>query len=162
MNNIAPTKEASKLIELTASVNKTYLTDLSHIPADKLGASPGGVARSPLNFTAECIGFNLMLVDILSGKGAQMPEAEAIAAFYSSIDTFEKAKEGLESSVEKLNARLSEMSAEECDEQVSAPWGEPMSKLALASMAAHHMNYHDGQLNYIQALYGDAEHHWTD
>ena len=52
------------------------------------------------------------------------------------------------------------MSAEQLQEKVTAPWGQEMSKYDLAQMAALNTMYHDGQLNYFQALHGDGEMHW--
>ena len=148
-------------VELFEEITKGYLRDLSYIPEDKLGVSPIGAARSPLAFTAECIGFNMLVADVLEGKPFQTPEPDAMAAFACSIDTSEKARDGIQASSQRIIALLKGMSSEELAAPATTPWGTPLNNLKLAGMAAHHMNYHDGQLNYIQALYGDAEDHWS-
>jgi len=57
-------------------------------------------------------------------------------------------------------AALRGLSDEELDREVTAPWGAPFKALFLAGVVASHMEYHGGQVNYIQSLYGDAEMHW--
>ena len=42
---------------------------------------------------------------------------------------------------------------------IQLPKGET-SAIDLASLAARHANYHDGQLNYAQCIAGDNEVHW--
>ena len=135
-------------------------TDLSHLSAEQLTASPMGVARSPLAFSAECIGFNSMVAGAFSGKSTAMPSKEERDAFFASIDTLEKAQAGLKQSSEALVSAIEGAAPEALAGQGMAPWGEPMALSMLIYIAADHMSYHDGQVNYIQSLYGDAENHW--
>jgi hypothetical protein len=41
-------------------------------------------------------------------------------------------------------------------------WQIPTPLFTLAHIAVSHLWYHDGQLNYIQALLGDEKVHWMD
>ena len=150
------------LADMITNAATTYVADLKHIPAHKLTVSPGGVARSPLNFTAECIGFNNMIADLLTGGSPTMPSPDAMERFYASIDTFEKGRDGMEASAAKIKAALEAIDSAKLDEVITAPWGAPMPLGVLTRIAASHMTYHDGQLNYIQALYGDGEMHWGE
>jgi hypothetical protein len=148
------------LIDYVRKASETYLGDLSHIPQDKLNEIPMGVARPPLEFTAECIGFNSFVAKIVSGVEFARRTPEEREAFFKSIDTFDKAKAGLEDSVNELVGALSALDDEGLAKEVATPWGATMTAFALAHTAASHMSYHDGQINYIQALYGDGEIHW--
>ena len=45
--------------------------------------------------------------------------------------------------------------------EIQTPGGTT-SPYDLALFCATHVNYHDGQLNYIQSLLGDTKFHWED
>jgi uncharacterized damage-inducible protein DinB len=134
--------------------------DLAHLSAEQLTASPMGAARNPLHFTAECIGFNRLVANAFVGKPSAMPSQEERDAFFASIDTLEKAQAGLKRSADTLGAAIDQADEAKLTAEGTAPWGEPMPLYMLVYMAADHMSYHDGQVNYIQTLYGDAEVHW--
>jgi len=44
---------------------------------------------------------------------------------------------------------------------IDLPWGA-QSLYSTAQTAVSHLWYHDGQLNYVQALLGDGEVHWME
>ncbi|MFY9234616.1 MAG: DinB family protein [Fimbriimonadaceae bacterium] len=148
------------LIDNLRRVGGMYVNDLAHIPAEKLGESPMGAARTPLDFTAECAGFNYYVASTLKGEQITRTQEER-DAFRNSIDSFDKAKQALEASVENLADTVSNSTHEDLAKEVVTPWGEPTTAHRLAIMCVMHMMYHDGQINYIQALYGDAENHWA-
>ncbi len=148
------------LIDRLQTTCKMYLGDLAHLPEDKLGASPMGKARSPQAFTAECAGFNHMMAGLLQGEPTAMPSEEERAAFTAGFSSMAACREQLEASVQHLIAAVEGLSNEQLAEATTAPWGSPMDKFSLAEICATHMNYHDGQINYIQALYGDDQDHW--
>ena len=133
-----------------------YLKDLGFIPDDKLSASPMGSARPPLEFTAECAGFNFYAARAINGEEQEAPTQEVRDAYFAAIDTREKANEALSSSAEAL---ITAVQGADMSSEVSVAWGEPMPVARLATMCSYHMMYHDGQLNYIQTLYGDSESH---
>lgn len=134
--------------------------DLAHLSTEQLSTSPMGVARNPLHFSAECIGFNSLVVNAFSGAPSLRPSEEAREKFFASFDSLEKAQAGLRRSAEEVVAVIAEADEAKLTEQAMAPWGEPMPLYMLIYVAADHMSYHDGQVNYIQTLYGDAEVHW--
>ena len=73
----------------------------------------------------------------------------------------EAAEIAVRESSQALSEVVKSMSAEALEAMVTAPWGQEMSKFDLAQMSAVNTLYHDGQLNYFQALHGDAEMHWN-
>jgi hypothetical protein len=137
------------------------IQDLAFIPEDKLNVSPMGCARTPLHFTAECAGFNMYVGKLLAGEVAERPSPEVREQFYASIDTLEKATEAIRSSADKILAGLENADDEMLMKEIQAPWGATVPVYQLVQTAGVHMGYHDGQINYIQSLYGDGENHWS-
>lgn len=139
-----------------------FSKDIAAIPADKQDACPMGVARTPLNFMIECAWFNVMTAKAVSGEVMPMPTEEQRKAGYEMFGTMEKAFPHFKESVENLAAAIEGADESQLAAEIVAPWGAPISVYSLAHIAASHMGYHDGQLNYIQSLYGDGEMHWMD
>ena len=141
---------------------ETLIKDLKHVPSDKLNVSPMGCARRPLEFVAECAGFNRLLSKTIRGEEAPLPSDEERKNFYASCDSFEKAKHMLEDSTQLLLDALNALPEQELTREVTAYWGQQMPLYKLIHAAAVHMAYHDGQVNYIQCLYGDSAIHWLE
>ncbi len=139
-----------------------YAADLAHLSDDHLHQVPMGAARTIASFTAEVAGFNRLVAAVVRGEEAAMPDPEAVEAFVQSINSIAKAQELVKSSANEICEALASSGAEAALADVTAPWGEPTTKINLASMAASHMMYHDGQINYIQSLHGDAVNHWFE
>ncbi len=148
------------LIEELRQGTQMYLGDLGHLPAERLNQVPMGVARTPLAFTAEVAGFNHLLAATLRGEAASMPSAEQRAEYEARFTSHESCAAHLNASVDALVGAIEALSDEEIAAEGAAPWGAQMPRAKIAAMAASHTAYHDGQLNYIQTLYGDAEDHW--
>jgi hypothetical protein len=140
-------------------VGERIVNDLRAIPDDKIAVSPGGKARPPADFIYEVAFVNRRFAARL--KGTEPPEAP--------VDGWIIAPEGFQNKV----ALIAEMEASVKDllsgfdshgpdgladavHTVQGPW----TVLDTAIFVTRHMNYHDAQLNYVQALYGDLEVHW--
>jgi hypothetical protein len=135
-----------------------YHQDLQSIPADKFGECPGGCARSAADFTKECVDVNLRVAQMLRCEPVEArpwngwPKAEgelkekepACAAFKSAGDTLLASFDALGDDLEKV---------------IKGFRGEQPA-FQLAMFAGMHIGYHDGQLNLLQAMYGDDEVHW--
>ena len=150
------------LKESIQNAAELMVKDLKHIPEDKLTVSPMGCARSPLAFIAEVVGFNMMVAGLLSGKEAKMLNEDERTAFENSFTTKEKGSEEIKSSTKMLCDALDNCSEEDLAREVTAPWGMQMKLYKMAQITGSHMMYHDGQLNYIQCLYGDGAFHWME
>lgn len=154
---ISPKQE---LIDSLRQLGQLYVSDLKYIPEDKLDAVPMGSARTPISFTAECAGFNILVSRILKGETVGFPSKEEGQAQEAKITSYEDCRRAILDSVEVLADTIADMSDEDLGKIVVAPWGEEKTALRMAHVCAMHLMYHDGQINYIQALYGDAEVHW--
>jgi hypothetical protein len=148
------------LANFVEKIGTAYANDFNHIPADKQMESPMGVARTATIFTAECASFNRWIIKIIAGEEVVRPDEEARKAYYGSFDTGEKAVLELNSSVADLAVAIRGCDEDAMGSTVTMPWGAPMLLAEAIQMAAVHMAYHEGQLNYIQSLYGDGESHW--
>jgi hypothetical protein len=138
------------LIDMTAYL---FVLDLKALPDGKFESSPMGVARTPQDIATEVAGFNRLCCNMLMDQ----PNEDGERAMFESV---EAASAGVEESAKALSATVTSMAPEALQAKVTAPWGQEMTKYDMAQMAALNTMYHDGQLNYFQALHGDGEMHW--
>jgi hypothetical protein len=136
-----------------------FMIDVENMTDEQLAEKKMGVGRSPIDMTAEVALFNAMCSKILSGGTAQY-DPEAMGAAMAELDSREKACAALKENTDKLSGVIGGLSDEDLGAEITAPWGEPITKAGLANMCVGHMMYHDGQINFIQTLNGDNEVHW--
>ena len=132
--------------------------DLRALPDEKVGVSPMGAGRTPMSIAVECISFNDWALRRMAGEEVEM-HAD-FEAFKLQYDTAEKAASGLEESTDNLIAALEALDDEGLGRKAPPPWDPNVTAYAMFHVAASHMTYHDGQLNYVQTLYGDESMHW--
>ena len=149
----------AQLRESTERARRLLTNDLKAIAADQTNTCPGGCARTALNIVAECASVNGMIATVLSGGEFQRPSPEAREAHLNSFDTPEKALAYLDEQTGRLQAAIETLDVDTLGDEMS-PLGRPMTRFGVAALPSWHMMYHDGQLNYIQCLHGDAEMHW--
>ncbi|QYK52310.1 MAG: hypothetical protein KF824_08575 [Fimbriimonadaceae bacterium] len=124
---------------------------------DKASWSPLDEGRTALDQVAECALICSSMVDVL--KNWKMPEFTP-----EMMKEYEKSKAAL--SLDEAVAMLKEKTSALCDVIRAVPdeelvgtmqfWGpEPWSKVGVMNYHNWNMTYHNGQLNYIQTLYGD-------
>lgn len=148
----------AQLLERLDWCAKAYAADLQFVPADKFDASPMGKARSPLEFTKEVVSFNFGIAQRLAGE--EPLSAEARKAISDSMTTPETAAQAFNQSISNLREALTKSTEERLADKVKVPWDDAMRLGALVMMGINHVMYHDGQLAYIQSLYGDDDMHW--
>ncbi|MDX1931480.1 MAG: hypothetical protein SFU56_02630 [Capsulimonadales bacterium] len=148
------------LIESTERTAARLMNNFNAIPDDRENQCPGGCARSAVHIVAECAVVNGLVATFLETGTVNFPGREEREALLASYDTRTGAREFLSKETTRLIRAL-----EATD---PATYGEPAAffptrssdRFGVASLPASHMAYHDGQLAYIQMLYGDAENHW--
>ncbi|MBX3119548.1 MAG: hypothetical protein KF784_10820 [Fimbriimonadaceae bacterium] len=143
------------------ALKQMYSADVKAIPADKLNVSPGGVARSSNDLTADTVLLMNWVTEALKGNETKLEEGD-YAALGAKLTTADAQIEALSSSIDAFCGALSEASDERLNSTIMAPWGMETPVYMLAQIAVSHIWYHDGQLNYIQALNGDGAVHWMD
>lgn len=155
---LAPTDIARLLVEDLKVVTQFFTKDLTFLPADKFHARPMGVARPPALFAAEVAAFNQMVTKLIQGQEAQFADPQGLEQWASKFQTSGDIKTDIDASVDGLIAAIERV--EDFGKEVMAPWGQPISIYRLITVTIGHMWYHDGQINYLQCLYGDGEFHW--
>jgi uncharacterized damage-inducible protein DinB len=139
-----------------------YLKDIGYIPADKLDVSPMAQAKTAKAMTVECAGLFRGLTSVVSGTDFKRPTPEDRAAYLAKFKTTDEAKAEFAAAADALLAAIGAMDVSELDREVTAPWGAKVPLGTMLFMAISHTSYHDGQLNYIQTLYGDNAFHWME
>lgn len=152
--------KAKALTELR-DVQKRYLTDLRALSDEAISKSPGGAARTPANFTYEITVVNKRLMTRMKGEDPGPFDPNAWTDTPAEFQTKEGAAQAFSNSLDSIIAIVESIPEEEMQREIPTPSGTT-SPFDLAEFCAYHINYHDGQLNYIQALNGDAAIHWMD
>jgi uncharacterized damage-inducible protein DinB len=154
------TKKAYAIAQLEG-VRDRYLQDLEALSDQAISTSPGGAARSPIHFTYEIICVNRRFIKRLRGEDPGPFDPNIWATTPSEYQTRFGATEGFRQSFEELIDVVNSIPDDEIDREIVVPNGTT-SPFDLSLFCATHTNYHDGQLNYIQALNGDPDIHWFD
>ena len=137
-----------------------FLVDLAAMSEEALRSKPGGVARSPFDFIYEVAFVNRRFTKRLRSEDpGPFPEPWMTAP--EEFQTKEGAIAAVKESMEGLVAEWDKLSESDLSRKIPTPMGET-TPLELCVTAAKHVHYHDGQLNYIQAMSGDAAMHWQE
>lgn len=139
-----------------------YTKDISALPADKWDATHGGCTRPASELTADAIALLDWTTDALKGNVRDDYGMDTIAAMKAKCSDPQAAAAQLASSADAFNSALAGASDEALNAMVTPPWKMDAPLYVIAQIAVSHIWYHDGQLNYIQALLGDGEVHWMD
>lgn len=137
-----------------------YTKDIKAIPADKWEASFGGCTRPANELTADAIALLDWTTDALKGNVRDNYGMDDINAMKAKCKDQDAACSQLASSAQAFSAALVAASDEALNSMVTPPWKMDAPLYILANIAVSHIWYHDGQLNYIQALLGDDKVHW--
>jgi hypothetical protein len=146
---------------VTERAHRLLVNDLKAIAEDRNNTCPGGCARPALHIVAECAAVNGFVAGFLETGRAERPSREERDAHLRSFDTAEKALAYLDRETQNLLRVLDGLDENTLGDVSEAPLGRPMTRFAVAELPSSHMMYHDGQLNYLQTLYGDDQNHWA-
>lgn len=136
-----------------------FVKDFEAMSHELLAKEHGGVSRCAYDFVYEVALFNGRVAARLRSED---PGKWPFESFPIAPDEMkEKAAMGklLRESVEQITRDLAALSSERLSEKAPVA-GQPMDFGQLIVFCVSHMIYHDGQLNYIQAMAGDNEMHW--
>lgn len=150
------------ICESLRDVAGTYLKDLNWIPDDKFDVSPMGVARSPRAFTLECAYMHRRMASHLAGESLAGRDKAAFEAYCAKLDSPDKVKAEFKDSADAFVAAIEAKPEAELDAEMMAPWGQQLPTWKMLAHCVSHLQYHDGQLNYVQALHGDDKFHWME
>ena len=150
---------AAHLRATTEWAYNNLVNDLNALDEEKAAGSPDTALRPTIKVVAECGSVNGALAELVAAGMAAMPSPDERAAYYAAITTRAEALAALETGTQKLYAAIDGVTSDRWGETVQTPLGA-MTVLAAAGIAAQHMMYHDGQINYLHMLHGDTEMHW--
>jgi hypothetical protein len=137
--------------------------DIRAIPADKWKATFGGCTRAADEVMADTIWMLEWCTGALKGQAETTPdEVGSISALKDELVDSEAAVARLTAAANAFSEALRAASDDALNEVVTPPWQMPAPLFMLANIAVSHVWYHDGQLNYIQALLGDDKIHWME
>ena len=146
---------------LTRETAAVLMTLLDATPADRFAWSPLEQGRTIQHQLAECCLANRKWTTILRTRSyANFPEEEAEAEFKRAADTaYLKAR--LQETTTELAEAILSVPDEDLDKKIETAWG-PYSLARCCMHACWNMMYHEGQINYVQTLYGDKDEHDPD
>lgn len=138
-----------------------YCKDLAALSDEALNTSPGGVARTPVDYTCELVRCLHWTAGLLRGENSSMdtPDDE-VKAMEAAHNTGPKLIAAMEAAGADLGAALDSVSSERLAEVVMSPFGMEMPVVGIVNVFVNHVWYHDGQLNMLQAMGGDEKVHW--
>ena len=146
--------------EQIVSAKSDYAKDLEAMTHEQLGTRPKGSARSPYDFTFEVVFVNKRIAKRLRGETPEpVPEDSGWMTAPDSFQNKEQAKKEMDDSMQEILDAFDKVPADDLGKTIQLPASET-SAFKLGYFAAHHANYHDAQLNYIQSLNGDEKVHW--
>jgi len=126
------------------------LLTLARTPDEKLEWKAEPTARSVMDFVKECA--------VHCDEWAQILEdfawPEQFKTRVGAITNREEAVHEMQGSVGRLAAAIRAVPDDKTDQAVKAPWQEAPIGFWM-TYAAGHNQYHIGQMNFIQTLYGD-------
>ncbi len=136
-----------------------YVNDLKAMSHEQLDTSPGGSARCGYDFTYEVAYINRRLGARISGATPTPPPQGWIKA-EDSYKNKDAAIADVESSAQELLDVWDALPADDLKRVIELPNGDTTHPLDMMWIGVFHFGYHDAQLNYLQAIFGDEEVHW--
>lgn len=143
---------------LTRETAETIIFVAHATPPDKHHWQPLDNGRSIVAQIVECVLANQKWTGILQSRAWVSISEETFDNALAEWDTLEKATTQLRTAANALALAIEAVPDSDMAGEITAPWGPyPLSRCCLH--AYWNMVYHEGQINYVQTLYGDFEEH---
>lgn len=133
------------------------------VPADKLEWSPNELGRSVLDQARECAMCPEWAVQVITGE---MPEwtDELQAQMKATMDgwkTIDDCQRECDTRLAKLEELYRSLGDDRLSETKWLPYdgGRDFTVLEMMEYPRWNFDYHEGQINYVQTLYGDKDMH---
>lgn len=139
--------------QYTTDISQVLCKDATYIPDEMLGWSPMDYGKSANAILSECAKVNLMLAAAFRKENPRDAE--------KGLD-FPALKNHVLDTAQEVCEAIDSMSDADLEGDIQMPWGMIMPMTDAIFLPASHMNYHDGQINYIQTLLGDTKFHWAE
>jgi uncharacterized damage-inducible protein DinB len=129
------------------------------VPENRRLWQAGGVSQNTLRIVTHCATANLLLAAAFTGQPVPYLTQEEREKAIAACDTLDKAEAFLNRSVTAVCDAIVSLPESHLSELIIMPWGERMPVALSLLSPSYHMQYHEGQINYIQTLLGDDEFH---
>jgi len=152
------------IIRMLEQANGTILRTVHAMPTDKLEWQPMNSGRPALHLLKECAQTPGLLARTLEERSTdwynEQVEAE-IEREQNTLFSIEACETLMHMNTSRLIAAIQGFPEEEADKQVTLPFGAGGDHTLGELLLGNYWNttYHEGQINYIQTLYGDREMH---
>jgi len=145
---------------ITQSQADLLVKDTSFIPQDKLFWRPMGCAKTAGEILREIAQSNVEIAAAVKGASLS-PDEEEIKKKAERAESFAELSALVKQSADVVCRVLDGLTDADPERTRTMPWGAVYSLSEAVLLPASHMTYHDGQINYIQTLLGDAKFHWA-
>lgn len=153
-----------RIQDLAAKLNSQaidgFIRNVRAMPGDKQTWQPETTCRSALNQAQECAVITGFTVHSLKTLELPPMDNESFGKAMAELDTVDKAVAALEKNKAELNAAILNFPDADLEKTIKLPWEETPSPMAeIMFLNYWNLVYHQGQLCYIQTMYGDNEMH---
>lgn len=147
-------------IHLNREVAESLTRNAAAMPADKLTWSPLDQGRTALSQLAECAVITEFTTNLLKTRAMPPIDSEAFGKKTAELDTVEKATAALKANIDTLSSVIESFPDADLDATIQLPWFSTPQTFAQVMFICYWNNvYHQGQIAFIQTLYGDKEMH---
>lgn len=145
--------QVQPVIKAATMARDRFVFGLDKVPDEKLSWSPGGEAKSPLQLAGSVEGFMGFLTHLLNT--GTMPENRGQRP--PAPETRDDAKERVTQAINGIIALVEGASEADLQKPVQVPWGGTVPAVEMMFGATNVLAYFQGQLNYLQTVYGDMD-----
>ncbi len=147
------------LAHRSESAVESLLRAFSFIPKEKRDWKPADPSRNALEILNHAAYWTLYFTRILRGEGPWPVSEEEWPRSTQATQDGEKAQRLAEEGGKEFVEAVKKLSPEDLKREVELPWGKETFGQVIWDNYWH-LSYHEGQLNYLQTMLGDTEHHW--
>lgn len=149
------------IVEMTKYATDALFRTARAVPADKLDWKPLDQGRSVKEQLQECANTPLYFMGLVVSDSEKDEETNGQAKEQGSNQTWtiDECEKQCEANTQTLAGLIATLTDEELKQQVELPWGGHASKADVVGLQYWNLVYHQGQISYIQTLYGDMEFH---
>ncbi len=142
-------------------VEQSYAEDLLAMSDEQLSYLPNAGGRTAYDFTYECVVINRRIAKRLAGEDPGPLAENGWMMAPPEFKSKDACMAGIATALREVREAWKSCPEERFRQEIALPNGSTTTALDLVYMVCFHTGYHDAQLNYIQALHGDLEVHWT-
>ena len=150
-----------QVIKMTQEATDALFRNVRAMPEDKLTWKPMENGRTALDQLQECAYTPLFFVGVLDTSQAldASEEAREKRAAERAKWSVDECEQHCKANNEIYFELVKNLPDSELGKEIDMPWGETATIGDAIGFQYWNLVYHQGQINYIQTLYGDFEHH---